>query len=444
MRHTLAADDVLVIPYYTNPWSTGRAVTGFYWSNNPDKIVETLRRELDGNWDGLFWAKWAYELYRKNGDRVYGSFADTTWAIDHAKEVALQSPTVPIYDRQGLRLFAYDGAVKQAEVDLITETINRLNGIIKTLRPNQQLEMPEVRIYPNLERIGLRNGDMAPIQYDANKQLLHLVPSFLSEGDLLTSFALWQALVEDLARTQVQSEALRQAVARLQHRAADQLGPAYQQRLLETMRAESTGILGRDDQEDPSRFILEAKARLVALHEAGAAPRVAPLTKRPAPTRVLAGMTFAHEGYRVHNGYGGEKIKPSLDSLGELSVNALAVVPYTFMRNPNKPTSLFIPSDAGSENDWATICSARAARQRDWFVLLKPQIWVGGGHWPGSVDFATEEEWATFFDNYTYWILHYALLAERENIDALCLGTELVRTTLTHPERWREIITQVR
>jgi len=158
----------------------------------------------------------------------------------------------------------------------------------------------------------------------------------------------------------------------------------------------------------------------------------------------LAGMTFAHQGYRIHNGYGGEKIKPSLDSLEVLSVNSLAVVPYTFMRNPAKPTKLSIPKGAGGENDWATICSLREAAKRGWFTLLKPQIWIGGGHWPGDVAFTSAEDWDTFFRNYEFWIMHYALIAEQEGVDALCLGTELVRTTVDHPDRWREIIAKVR
>ncbi|MEM9258867.1 MAG: hypothetical protein AAGA62_04410, partial [Bacteroidota bacterium] len=164
----------------------------------------------------------------------------------------------------------------------------------------------------------------------------------------------------------------------------------------------------------------------------------------PMPKHHLAGMTFAHEGYRVHNGYGGEKIKPSMASLAELNVNALAVVPYTFMRNPDKAHPLFIPRDAGSENDWATARSIREAHAKGWFTMLKPQIWLGGGHWPGDVDFQTEADWDSWFEAYRYWIKHYAVLAEREQVGALCLGTELVKTTLKHPDKWRAIIAEVR
>ena len=158
----------------------------------------------------------------------------------------------------------------------------------------------------------------------------------------------------------------------------------------------------------------------------------------------LRGMTLAHEGYDGHNGYGGTTVPPSLDSLARLHVNALAIVPYTFMRDPHRPTELPIPQFPGGETDAAVTAAIRQAHDRGWAVLLKPQIWIGGDHWPGDIDFATEAEWAAFFGHYTDWILHYAELAEANGVAALCVGTELVQTTLKHPEEWRRVIGRVR
>ncbi len=451
-RHELMEGDVLLLPYYLNPWGNDNTVIQLFYAQHPSRLIEVLRRELDGGWDGLFWAKWAYELHRSNGDRIYGSFADRDWDFDQNKEVFLSSPDVPIYSAGGLSVYAYDGPATEEEINTVVEILSEIRSITTELQ-GDTTAYPEVRLYPNLERIGLREGQMNPIQYDPAERILHLVPSFLTREDMLVSFATWQAMLKDFARTQVavdrsqdkQGDDLRAAIAARQQQVSQRLGAAHEARVVEALRLEKTGLLDRPDQDDPSQIIVAAKARIKALRSAGAAiPTVTTPTSRKMPTNKLAGMTFAHEGYRVHNGYGGEKIKPSLDSLGNLNVNALAIVPYTFMRNPNNPTTLFIPREAGQENDWATICSAREALSRDWFTLLKPQIWVGGGHWPGSVEFETEVDWDTFFDNYTYWIMHYALLAEREQISGLCLGTELVKTTIHHPERWRAIIAKVR
>lgn len=474
-RLSFGYDDVMFLPYFRNPWSKEATVTGFYLSGNLDKLEEVFRREYDGDWDRMFWPNWAYELHRANGDRVYGNFADTSWAFDPTEEVALQSPDVPVYDQHGLKVFAYDGAVSNKELANSVSGITNVKRLLDSLTGVTTEWFPEVRLYPTLERVGLRRGSMNPIQYDAGEQVLHLVPCFVGNDEILASFVTWQPFLEHFVGGEFPGRNLLFLTAALQQQSISRANLPIEHSVEEALRVWESGLLtGTEDldRDRPSDFINESVARVWALDEKAESPAevnrlIARFQKREVlssdfgpfepkgnsyqeishraiPTNNLGGMTFAHEGYRVHNGYGGEKIKPSLDSLSELNVNALAIVPYTFMRDPNKPISLFIPSDAGGENDWATICSAREAQKRGWFVLLKPQIWIGGGHWPGDVDFATDEEWDTFFDSYTYWIMHYALLAEQEQIGGLCLGTELVKTTLKHPERWREVIRKVR
>ncbi|PPK86405.1 hypothetical protein CLV84_3331 [Neolewinella xylanilytica] len=154
-------------------------------------------------------------------------------------------------------------------------------------------------------------------------------------------------------------------------------------------------------------------------------------------------MTFAHEGYRGHDGYGGDLVGPSMDSLKSLGVNAVAIVPYTFMRGMGPVDTFPIPDHYGAENDSAVLHSIRNAQARGLYVMLKPQIWVRGG-WPGSIDFATDAEWDRFFRAYGEWILHYAEMAQREELYALCIGTELVQATRKHPERWRDMIRRIR
>ena len=161
------------------------------------------------------------------------------------------------------------------------------------------------------------------------------------------------------------------------------------------------------------------------------------------PAEFIRGMTFAHEGYRGYNGYGGDMVGLSMDSLTKLGINSVAIVPYTFMRGIEAADTLPIPDHYGAENDSAVRHSVREAHRRGLHVMLKPQIWIRG-HWPGAIDFADEKEWDVFFIAYERWILHYAEMAERENLYALCLGTELVHSTLKHPERWRAIIARVR
>lgn len=73
-------------------------------------------------------------------------------------------------------------------------------------------------------------------------------------------------------------------------------------------------------------------------------------------------------------------------------------------------------------------------------VMLKPHIDVYSGEFRG--DIYPDNEW---FDNYENFILHYAQLAERYNVELFCVGTELAEATMPKwQRRWRDIIEKVR
>jgi hypothetical protein len=56
----------------------------------------------------------------------------------------------------------------------------------------------------------------------------------------------------------------------------------------------------------------------------------------------------------------------------------------------------------------------------------------------------TEQGWQSWFANYERFILHYAALAERENVALFCIGVELTRTTIEREADWRRVIERVR
>lgn len=157
----------------------------------------------------------------------------------------------------------------------------------------------------------------------------------------------------------------------------------------------------------------------------------------------LKGFNFAHEGYRIYNGYGSQLAKESLGNLAALGTNSVAIVPYSFMRNPKIPSHLLIDHRDGGENDESVLFSHFEAQQLGMHTMLKPQIWIRGS-WPGDVEMSSEQEWTTFFNNYYSWLRHYALLAEINEFDSLCLGVEFAKATLSKEQEWRQLIQQIR
>jgi hypothetical protein len=56
----------------------------------------------------------------------------------------------------------------------------------------------------------------------------------------------------------------------------------------------------------------------------------------------------------------------------------------------------------------------------------------------------SEADWQLFFENYTRWIRHYALMAEMYRFPILCVGVEMVKTTAAQEQRWRNLIARLR
>lgn len=160
-------------------------------------------------------------------------------------------------------------------------------------------------------------------------------------------------------------------------------------------------------------------------------------------TRYQKGFNFAHEGYRIYNGYGSQLAKQSLARLKEIGNNSIAIVPYSFMRKPNQPSPLLINHGAGGENDESVLFSHYEAQAMGMQTMLKPQIWLRGS-WPGDINMSLEKDWMTFFDYYYRWMRHYALLAEIHGFDSLCLGVEFAKATLNREQDWRQLIQQIK
>jgi len=156
------------------------------------------------------------------------------------------------------------------------------------------------------------------------------------------------------------------------------------------------------------------------------------------------GFNFTHEGYQIYNGYGSSLATRALERLDELHVNAVNLVPYSWMEDPRTPSFIPVVDGAGSENDASIVHAAWSARRLGMTTFLKPHLWLGRGSWPGDVEMQNEGDWQRFFEYYSRWIAHYAMLAEAHGMDYLCIGTELSKTTLQREAEWRRLIGQVR
>lgn len=98
------------------------------------------------------------------------------------------------------------------------------------------------------------------------------------------------------------------------------------------------------------------------------------------------------------------------------------------------------------ERDDGLRITTRLAKERGIKTILKPHIWLRDdqGKWRGEIEMKSEEDWQEWFKNYEEFILHYALIAEEEGIEMLCIGTELHRTCTEREANWRALIAKIR
>jgi hypothetical protein len=169
-------------------------------------------------------------------------------------------------------------------------------------------------------------------------------------------------------------------------------------------------------------------------------PYAVPARKILPPGGFFRGISFTHEGFGGRRGgYDSPEADAALRILRGMGVNAIAVVPYGWMSG-GSPRIAYTGTDETDEELSLLIHRAHALGLQ---VMLKPQIWIAGGQFTGTLHFADPGQRASWFAAYRRFLLHFARLAEWEGFDLLCIGTELGGMTAYESE-WRELIAEVR
>ncbi len=174
---------------------------------------------------------------------------------------------------------------------------------------------------------------------------------------------------------------------------------------------------------------------LVRRHLAGA-PEPSPSTGAASRQR---GVSWVAQPYAVE--------AENFDSLVAANVDWIVQTPFGWQIGLQGTVELETEGKIfWGERDVGLEVTTRLARARGVKTLLKPHVWIrrGGGKWRSDISMADEDGWRRWFDSYREFILHYARLAERLGIEALCIGTELRQTVVHRPDDWRRIIAAIR
>ena len=145
---------------------------------------------------------------------------------------------------------------------------------------------------------------------------------------------------------------------------------------------------------------------------------------------------------------GGDSIATyNFDQLHDVGGNWISQTPFAWQDGIHSPDLISNTDRAWwGEADRGLIQTAQIAKTRGIKTMLKPHIWIrnANGKWRAELEMKSDKDWDEWFFKYESMILHYAKLAEEAGIEALCIGTELYKTTIMKPEKWRAIIGKVR
>lgn len=147
------------------------------------------------------------------------------------------------------------------------------------------------------------------------------------------------------------------------------------------------------------------------------------------------------------------RVKPSENGyysfLTQNNINWISITPFGRQSNYNepkikvKPKNGLLPCTIWGETDEGIKLTTQYARKHNIQTILKPHVWLKDGKWRQDIAMKNESMWKLWFHNYEGFILHYAQLAESNEIPLFCIGTEL-RQAAKRTDDWVQLIRCIR
>jgi hypothetical protein len=468
---------VALITFYPHPLNKQLPVaiaTGL-----EEESIKGVLQEQIGSGPAFFsWYPWHYELYNDQRRVMMGRFDDEDWSVAEDKRFYIEQSKDTAYTSIPYEFILHnvpagEGSMTQELQLAMQEQAEAIAAFCRRELPTQPIDC---HIYPDIESKGLQLHNTQICQVNFRKQCIHLVShqdlgvDYLGEHNALLlrqylgtpGYAALEMGLSIRFNNQWQKKGHIYWANKLAQ--TDNLPPLSELFEEELLKKSSQLVMGcaaaslvdfliekwghntflkryanwKTKEDELANLNKEWKTWLLeqSVHQEDARP-----VKKIA---YLKGFNFAHEGYAIYNGYGSRLAAHSLEEQASLGANSVALVPYSYMSSPRKPSFIPLMTRAGTETDEGIIFDHYYSQRLGMQTLLKPQIWLGGGSWPGDVAMENEADWQSFFDYYYRWMRHYALLAEIHEIDMLCVGVEFANATLQQGARWEQLISKLR
>lgn len=460
---------------YPNPYNSSLPL--YLLIGNDSEVIQQLLQNYypDDLSDMLRWS-WGYEVQQKGEIKISGYFDEQTWEVNKNTHFDFTGQNDTILETVHFQFIVHNSPLTKTAIEQIAKqceaTYTQITDFLE--RPTN-LPKIDYHFYPSVENKAMQKSSMKEASTDFQRNRIQVVmnDNFQGSSQHPENRLIFRSMLGE-PKLLALEEGMTNHFTKKWHKkgynywtnklfASDNLPPLTELLDNEVYKRESYLVMGAMagtftdflithfgkavflknyaswDQID---LISLEKSWLKYLKEKVHKKEIQ-YTSTKVKLPYLRGFNFAHEGYRIYNGYGSQLAKQSLQRLTEIGSNAIAIVPYSFMRDPKKPSYIPIAQSTGGENDQAVLFAHYEAKKMGMSTMLKPQIWVGRS-WPGDIEMKDEKDWATFFQNYYRWTRHYALLAEINELDSYCIGVEFAKATLAKEKEWRQLIQKLR
>lgn len=119
-------------------------------------------------------------------------------------------------------------------------------------------------------------------------------------------------------------------------------------------------------------------------------------------------------------------------------------MPFGFLRQNDASVYFNLDWQWWGEKKAGVIEMIKKSHENNYQVMLKPQLWLKDGAYTGKLTFNREIEWLEFEKSYAQFILDFAAIAEQNQVELFCIGTELQNVVKQRPKFWQQLILDVR
>ncbi len=131
-------------------------------------------------------------------------------------------------------------------------------------------------------------------------------------------------------------------------------------------------------------------------------------------------------------------------NMNRIGAKWVSLIPFAFSRQGQTTVQYSNDRQWWGEREEGIVACIQLAHAENMKVMLKPQLWLGGGIYSGYFKCDTDSAWREWEKNYLKYILHNAVIAENNKADLFCIGTEMDAAVKERPLFWSNLIDSVK